>query len=224
MNEPGKHGSRAERPRSRHQLWSAVWGSVLEASGGRFRGQDATLLGRQEGGMWQNLPLSVFIVRAKKMVQGEERGGLGPLTAAPLSPFPGQETGGHTWDLSCSGLPGESGLAGPVLGRASPQDWGALTASCCSVCLGLLRLLSHCPRGHCPAPLHASPPFHKTPGPGLWILSLTCGSVTGVGPITSKNSAPLDLERGSRRQQRPQQSLGVDRSGREPVGQAGEVG
>lgn len=123
--------------------------------------------------MWQNLLLPYYLhCEGKKCVwkgEKEESWALSLLLLCPHSQ--GKELEVTTWDLSCSGLLGEPGLARPVLGRVSPQEGGAITASCYSVCLGLLCFLPYCPRGHCPAPghpLHPLPPFHKMPGPGLW--------------------------------------------------------
>ncbi|XP_025784600.1 arf-GAP with Rho-GAP domain, ANK repeat and PH domain-containing protein 1 [Puma concolor] len=106
MNKPGKHGSRAESQEA------------------------GTSCGQQCGAQYQRGPEDDSGVK-RPPYSDDRREKCGKIFFF-LIIFIGKELEVTTWDLSCSGLLGESGLAGPVLGQPIPPRRSCLPPACFS--------------------------------------------------------------------------------------------
>lgn len=217
MNKSGKHGSRAERPRGRDQLWSSMWCSGPDGSREGFRESSPQ---PPHPGMWQNLaPLHFVHCREGKDCdgkgEGEEDWDLSWPTLCPHSqgrelevtpglsaaqgswgawPSPASSWLGHCWGGSAPRMVSGSRAELPL--RISPRG------------LSLLCHLLYFPRGPCPAPGHPLLPTVMwgplpivRPGVGNpWSgLCLHFSETPHAGRLYSMDSASLELQGGSRK-------------------------
>lgn len=224
MNKPGKHGSRAESQEagtSCGQQCGAQYQRGPEDDSGVKRPPYSDDRREKCGKIFF---LIIFIVRAKNVCERGRKRRVGPSHCYSSVPIPrarnlrsqlGISAARGSWESLA--WPGQSwGGSAPRKGElslhlATPYVWVSFasfltaregTALLLDILFTLYLLSTKCQ------------------GLGSGVLSLTSGSMRGFGLITSMNSASLDLQRGSKKQQFPQQSLGVDRSGQEPIKQS----